>query len=567
MSNTSNASNTSVSARIATALAAHVEEAFGLMGNGNAHFVDALSRTPVRYTAVRHEVGTVASADAYFRVCRRPAIATTTYGAGFTNIMTALADARMSGSAMVVVVGDAPSTGHRPWDVDQEQLAQAVGVPTLTADVAAPAQIALDALRLAVEGRTPVVLAIPYDLAARAAGEEELDLTAPIARPATPVDAESLAQARDEFAAARRPVILAGRGARGAKEHLTALADATGALLVATAPARGIFAGHPRDLGVCGGFSSEGTARLLGQADVVLAVGAGLNQFTMGFGHLFAEGVRILQIDDAPAATHPAVTRFIRGDARDAVAQFAEVSHAETESAEPSEPTWPGLSTQDVAAARIGRDAGNPTADDGRLDPRSLMRELNALLPEDRLVVTDGGHFIGWPNTYLDLPSADSIVMVGTAYQSIGLGFSSAPGAAVAAPERTLVVVSGDGGGLMALADLDSTVRAASRAIIVIVNDAAYNAEITQYGTIGLDRAAMDIAEVNFAAFAEGVGATGHIIRRLDDLAVAREWIAEGRNGTLLLDCRVSPSVIAPYQREIMSNLRRNLGISEPVEG
>src|SRR5699024_12840810 len=105
--------------------------------------------------------------------------------------------------------------------------------------------------------------------------------------------------------------------------------------------------------------------------------------------------------------------------------------------------------------------------------PRSLMHAINDIIPSQRLVVTDGGHFIGWANTHLDVPAADNMVLLGTTTQSIGLGFSSAVGVAAAAGEEKMtVLVSGEGGGLMALADAESFVRQAHRGVIVVVNDA-----------------------------------------------------------------------------------------------
>ncbi|WP_421014668.1 thiamine pyrophosphate-binding protein, partial [Glutamicibacter creatinolyticus] len=83
----------SVSAVIARALKPIAPQIFGLMGNGNAHFLDAAVRQGFDYTAVRHEQATVTAADTHFRLSGKLAIASTTYGAGFTNAVTALAEA------------------------------------------------------------------------------------------------------------------------------------------------------------------------------------------------------------------------------------------------------------------------------------------------------------------------------------------------------------------------------------------------------------------------------------------------------------------------------------------
>ena len=162
---------------------------------------------------------------------------------------------------------------------------------------------------------------------------------------------------------------------------------------------------------------------------------------------------------------------------------------------------------------------GDELAADGRLDPRSVAARIGELLPEDRVVVSDGGHFIGWANMYWPVASPDRMIMVGTAFQSIGLGFPSVPGAALAKPEATIVLTTGDGGGLMALADLESAVRVAGgRGMAVVWNDAAYGAEVNLYGLKGLAQAPMLIPEVDFAGLAAAVGAEGVVVRSLEDL-------------------------------------------------
>lgn len=543
-----------VSAHVALTLARHIDHVFGVMGNGNAYFLDALERsTDVEFTAVRHEAGAVVAADAYHRASGRLAAATSTYGAGFTNTITALAEAVQAHVPLVLVVGDEPTSGPRPWDVDQIALASAVGARTYTVGRADAAATTVIAIEHALTYRVPTVLAIPYDVAARDAG--------PLPEAPDPRLPDPLA-VRGEFAQAtvreiaqaladaRRPFLLAGRGAwiSGAGPALGALADATGALTASTALGRGIFPRPEFDLGVTGGFGAEGAMELVHEADVAVVFGASLNQFTMRFGDLFAPGTRVFQVDVAPTPTHPHVGGYVRGDARIAAEAIAhEVRRIATE---PSD--W--RQSVDVAAART-YDTGDGIAADGRLDPRSVAARLGELLPQDRVVVSDGGHFIGWANMFWPVASPDRMMMVGTAFQSIGQGWPSVAGAALAKPTATVVLTTGDGGGLMALADLETAVRVArGRGIAVVWNDAAYGAEINLYGLKGLAKEPMLIPEVDFAALGEGVGAEGVVVRHLEDLDRVASWAAEPETSRrfLVLDCRISGAVVAPYQREII---------------
>ncbi|MBS1674776.1 MAG: thiamine pyrophosphate-binding protein, partial [Actinobacteria bacterium] len=390
---------------------------------------------------------------------------------------------------------------------------------------------------------------------------------------------------------AKRPFLLAGRGAwlAGAGEALTALADATGALTSTSALGRGVFGDQRFDLGVTGGFGAEGAMELIRTADVAVVFGASLNQFTMRFGALFAPDTQVFQIDVAPAATHAHVGGFVRADARIAaealVARLgtpnfgAEARHADAgvgsdgvsdagsevgaagagsdvaaDGAGSDGRATPWRESVDVAAARV-YEPGDELAPDGRLDPRSAARRLAELLPEDRVVVSDGGHFIGWANMYWPVASPDRMMMIGTAFQAIGQGWPSVVGAALARPESTIVLTSGDGGGLMAIADLESAVRSAGgRGIAVIWNDAAYGAEVNLYGLKGLAREPMLIPQVDFAAFAAAVGAEGVVVRTLADLDRLAAWTTEdpAARPFLVLDLRISGDVIAPYQQEII---------------
>ena len=543
-----------VSAHVAVTLARHVDHVFGVMGNGNAWFLDALVRdTSASYTAVRHEAGAVVAADAHYRAGGGLAAATATYGAGFTNTLTALAEAVQAHVPLVLVVGDEPTSGPRPWDVDQIALASAVGARTYTVGRTDAAATTVIAIEHALTYRVPAVLAIPYDVATRDAGPVPEApapvLPAPLA-PTGPFATAGVAGLARALAAAERPFLLAGRGAwvSGAGAALGALADATGAITASTALGRGIFPRSEFDLGVTGGFGAEDAMALVREADVAVVFGASLNQFTMRFGDLFAPGTRVVQVDVAPAATHPHVGGYLRGDA--AVVAQTLVDELRAIGARPS--GW--RETIDIASLRTD-ERGDGVAPDGRLDPRTVAARIGELLPEDRVVVSDGGHFIGWANMYWPVASPDRMMMIGTAYQSIGLGFPSVPGAALAKPESTIVLTTGDGGGLMALADLESAVRVAGgRGVAVVWNDRAYGAEVNLYGLKGVAESPMLIPEVDFAGLARSVGAEGVIVRTLADLERLASWTATDAASRpfLLLDCRISTSVIAPYQQEII---------------
>jgi thiamine pyrophosphate-dependent acetolactate synthase large subunit-like protein len=540
-----------VSGRVAQVLSSYLSDVFGVMGNGNVYFLDAAEKEGLRFTAVRHEGGAIAAADAYYRASGRLAAGTTTYGPGYTNALTALAEAVKAQIPVVLVTGDAPSNGLRPWDVDQAAIAAGLGAATFTVTREAAGSITQEAVEYALARRTAVVIAIPYDLGALEAAEEDLPAP-PAAAVADAVDA-GLGRAAELLAGAKRPLILAGRGAHlaGAGPELRELADRLGALTAGTALALNLLQGEGY-LGVAGGFGTDTAAGLMDEADVVLVAGASLSPFTMRFGHLIGPDATVIQVDTAMEPTNPRVDMFVSADAKAAAARILRLLDSAAPSGADASKAWRAEALKRLAEGPCHH-PGTAETPDGRLDPRALATALDAVLPERRTVVQDGGHFLGWAPMYWRIPRPQDLVMVGTAFQSIGLGLASAVGAARAVDDgNTLVLAAGDGGFLMGLSDLESLVGSASSAVVVIYNDAAYGAEIHQYGSQGLTETPMLIPEVDFSGIARAIGAESAIIRTLADLSALQDWIDAGARGTFVADCRITSSVRAPWLSEWM---------------
>ena len=451
-----------VSGRVAQVLSSYLSDVFGVMGNGNVYFLDAAEKLGLRFSPVRHEGAAIAAADAYYRTSGRLAAGTTTYGPGYTNALTALAEAVQAQIPVVLVTGDAPSSGARPQDVDQAAIAAGLGAATFTVTRDAAGAITQQAVEYALTKRTAVVIAIPYDLAALEAADEELP--APLAAKVTDDVDGGLGQVARLLAGAKRPLILAGRGAHlaGAGPELRELADRLGALTAGTALALNLLQGEGY-LGVAGGFGTDTAAGLMGEADVVLVAGASLSPFTMRFGHLLGPDSTVIQIDAALQPTHPRVDTFVSADVKSAAGRILRMLDGPASPDASRAEAWRAEARKRLAEGP-GHQAGSAETPDGRLDPRSLATALDAVLPERRTVVQDGGHFIGWAPMYWHIPRPQDLVMVGTAFQAIGLGLASAVGAARAVEDgRTLVLASGDGGFLMGLSDLESLIGAATQ--------------------------------------------------------------------------------------------------------
>jgi thiamine pyrophosphate-dependent acetolactate synthase large subunit-like protein len=523
-----------------------VEVVFGLMGSGNLAFTNALRDAGAAFYGARHECGAICMADGYARVSGKVAACSVHQGPGLTNAITGLTEAAKSRTPVVLVAADTPAAAIRSnFRIDQAALVESVGA--VAERVHGPATAVADTARAVHRARVErraVVLMVPLDVQAMDAPEDATAPPAPALAAPHPAQA-AVAEVAALLAAAQRPVLVAGRGAvlAGAGPALRALGERTGALLATSAVANGLFQGDPFELGIAGGFSSPLAARLLAGSDLVVAFGAALNQWTTRHGTLIGAGTRVVQVDlDADAiGAHRPVDAGIVGDAAATAAALLEVVPARAGRRSPAL----------AAELRAGRWQDEPYADaaaPGRMDPRTLSIALDELLPAERTVVVDSGHFMGWPSMYLRVPDAAAFVFP-QAFQCVGLGLGNAIGAAIARPDRLTVAALGDGGTLMALPELETLGRLGLPLLVVIYDDDAYGAEVHHFRPMG---EAVDLAQfppTDFAAFAEAAGCRGLTARSVADLDGVREWLA-APDRPLVVDAKIDPDICAEWLEE-----------------
>src|SRR5687768_9998520 len=264
--------------------------AFGVVGSGNFTVTAAFVDQGGRFVAARHEGGAACMADAHARVTGRLGVCSVHQGPGLTNAMTGIAEAAKSRTPLIVLAGDTPAAAlHSNFRIDQAAMVDAVGA---TADrvygAETGAQDVRRALRRAVVERRTVVLMLPLDVQGEPCAWSDGSVVRPGEAPAPAPAPASVAALADLLQGARRAVLLAGRGAVLARAGaaLERLAECTGALLATSAMGHGLFARHPWNLGISGGFASPLAAELLPQADAILAFGAQLTRWTTRQGGL-----------------------------------------------------------------------------------------------------------------------------------------------------------------------------------------------------------------------------------------------------------------------------------------
>jgi thiamine pyrophosphate-dependent acetolactate synthase large subunit-like protein len=528
-----------------------VEAYFGLAGSGNFAVLNALHEAGAAFYSSRHETGAVMMADGYARASGKPGVASVHQGPGFTNSLTGLTEAAKARTPLVMLAADIPAgTLWSNFKVDQGSLAATLGA--IPERVRTPETAATDtarALRRAQTERRPVVLSIPIDLVETTCPEDPTYVPSWPPLDAPVPSGASVAAVVDLLASSRRPAIVAGRGAvlAGARGPLEALGDRVGAVLATSAMGHGLFAGNPYSLGIAGGFSSSLAIKLLGEADVVLAFGASLNYWTVRHGRLFSPEARVVQVDLEPEA----IGRVHHVDVG-VVGDAAETARAIVDKLDRREVGDEGFRTEglerEISQGRTRDEPYEELGTDEYVDPRTLTIVLDDLLPEERTVCTDSGHFLGYPAMYLEVPDQQGFVFP-NAFQSVGLGLASGIGAAIARPERLPVAAVGDGGALMALGELETAARYRLPMLVVVYNDAAYGAEVHHFGPMGRPVEVARFPETDFAALARAVGAEGITVRSEDDLSPVRDWL-DVRDRPLVVDARVNPEVRAEWLAE-----------------
>lgn len=533
---------------VAAAVARHgIDTIFGLMGDANMlYLTDFMRDQQGRFIGAAHECAGVSMADGYARVSGKVGVVSVTHGPALTNTLTALVEATRNRSRLLLMTGETPWLDRHLQYIDIRGAVAPTGagyerVYRSTDVVAAVGR----ALRRIDAERRPIVLDVPFDLLSEPAPEAELnEISASRTRGATasgdaPPDADVLDEALGLLASARRPVLLAGRGAvrAGARDAIVQLAEAAGACLATSLLAKDLFSGTKGNLGICGTISRPAAARELAAADCVLVFGAALNRYTAA---ALPEGARIIQCDIDPGVfgAFTPVDLPVLGDARVVATAMARMLAESGINA--GHERGAGLESE-LAAAGPGVDFTD-ASDDETVDLRTAMIRLDEVLPVERILVTDVGRFMPAPWSHLHVSDPQHFVH-SCNFGSIGLGLGTAIGAAIAAPELPVVVVLGDGGFMMGLPSLSTAIQEKLQMLIVVANDGAYGAEYGKLAGYGVDPAYSFTSWPDFSAVAEAMGGHGVTVRSVNDIDRLADQLLTPERGPVLVNLMLNPAV------------------------
>ena len=522
---------------IARATSEHkVDTMFGLMGDANLFMVDSFVREyGGRFVPAAHEGSTVLMAMAYAHVSGKVGVATVTHGPALTNCMTALTEAVRGHVPLVLMAGDTPVENPRHLQsIDQRELAKVTGAGF--EQIRTPATVGKDVARAfyrAQVERRPIVLNMPADFMWQEVAHD-MQLLDVFTAPGGVAEGDILDNAIGMIASARRPLILAGAGAVGAREQLIKLADRLEAPLATTLKAKGLFNDHPYNIDIFGTLSTPVAYELIAQSDCIVCFGTALHDFTTDRGKLMKDK-RIVQVDIEPTAIggglHPDAALVA-----DAALTAETIVHWLDEAEIPASGFTRELDSETLTTHPVG----TSKAGEGFVGYVPALERLEEALPKDRILVSDGGRFMTEVWCRLSVRDPQSFVPT-VNFGSIGLGLQEAIGAGVAAPDRPVVMFTGDGGFMMGgINEFNTAVRLGLDLIVIVANDAAYGAEHIQFIDKKMDPSLTEFHWPSFAEVAKALGAEGAIVRsdaELEEAIVAMDK----RKGPFLMELRLDP--------------------------
>lgn len=478
-----------------TLKAAGAEYIFGITVGSQAPFTLAAMRLGMRIITVRDEKCAALMATAYSKVSGKPGICLAS-GPGAAHLALGMYEAFNSANAMVAITGDTGTAGRwRPGStyMDQERLFQPITKWTVRAEaLASLPEIMCRALRVATTGKPGPVAVIVANALFAAEGEWHIPAAAERAwQPAPRVapGADDVARAAQLLLEAKNPVIIAGGGVMlsQAARDLVALAELTGIPVATTHVAHGTFpSAHPLSLGVVGNPVAGSRGRIANtfveKADVLLVVGSRLDGRTTRGYALIPPTTRLIQIDVDPdeIGSHYPVEVGIVADARLALAALQT-----TLASKVTRPASLADTPRARAIAAMTEEwytefAPQMTSNAVPIKTPRLFRDIQHCLNDQTTVVVDAGGSSYWAPAYLELtPEHQPLYPRGAA--AIGSSLPMALGAQLAAPERRVLCISGDGGFGYNIMELETAVRYHLPVVNIIVNNQCLGMERRGY--------------------------------------------------------------------------------------
>ncbi|MCW5003759.1 acetolactate synthase large subunit [Enterobacter roggenkampii] len=510
----------------------------GIPGGTVLPLYDALSQsTQIRHVLARHEQGAGFIAQGMARTQGKPAVCMACSGPGATNLVTAIADARLDSIPLICITGQVPSS-MIGTDAFQEVDTYGISIPItkhnyLVRDIAELPQVISDAFRIAQSGRPgPVWIDIPKDVQT---AEIEIDvLPEPGERaPAPEFSAESVRDAAAMINAAKRPVLYLGGGAINAADEIRQFAEKANLTTTMTLMALGMLPkAHPLSLGMLGMHGARSTNYILQEADLLIVMGARFDDRAIGKTEEFCPNAKIIHVDidraELGKIKQPHVA--IQGDVAEVLAQLIPQTDA-TDRAD-----WRQL----VADLQREFPGAIPTEGDP-LSHYGLINAVAACVDDSAIITTDVGQHQMWTAQAYPLNRPRQWLTSG-GLGTMGFGLPAAVGAALANPDRKVICFSGDGSLMMNIQEMATAAENQLDVKIILMNNEALGLVHQQQSLFYKQGvfAATYPGMINFMQIAAGFGLHTCDLNAEEDAHAALQ-AAISRPGPALIHVRIDP--------------------------
>jgi acetolactate synthase-1/2/3 large subunit len=495
---------------------------FGLPGTQNVELFEALRQSSLRTVVATNELSATFMAGGWARVTGQTAVVLTIPGPGFTWALTGLAEARLD-SVPILHIAGAPTNApvgrrFRQQELDQAGIATPLVKAVIDADLHQdPGAAIREGLLLARSGEPgPVLVHISTTLL----GREYADTASEIKK-SPGIKTEALDSVRSRVTRARRPLLFVGQGANGCSRRLAALVEQMKAPVLTTPSARGVLPeNHPFNFGFdafAGSISDIN--ELIESSDLVLVIGAKLSHGgTNGFA-LKLPADRLVHVDasrEVIGANYP-VSLGVVADASDLLDVLLTPSQLPSAWSAAELDRWRTRLAIRVSDSQEPRVAGTIAA-----DARSFFQSLRTALPADAILVLDSGLHQILARRYYTVLSPIGLI-VPTDLQSMGFAIPTAIGAKLAAPNRPVLALVGDGGFAMTAMELLTAIREEIPLIVVVFADGAFGQiRMQQLASYGVGHG-VSFKNPDLGLFAEAIGARYELIGDNEVEAVIRE--------------------------------------------
>ena len=540
-----NADTESCAAWIARFLKARgVDRIFGLQGGHIQPIWDHVARQCIRIIDVRDEGAAVHMAHAHAELAGGFGVAMVTAGPGVTNCVTAIANASLARAPVLLIGGctSRPQANMGPLqDIPHVDILRPVTRTSRTLRVADQVIREFDEAVARAMGDAgepgPVYLEIPTDVLRTHVPKQlvldEWIAAKPPRRP--PPSPEAVKEAVELFWSAKRPLVITGRGARGAGQALVRLLDATGALYLDTQESRGLVpADHPST-------AAAVRAAAMSDADVVLLVGRKLD-YQVGYGSpaVFPHARFIRVADNAGELIDNR-----RGEpellADPALALAAMVDAAGNRESGLDKGWADGMRKKNrERMAKASTGAKPMTGEDGKVHPRAIFDVIAELADPDYIAIADGGDLLSFARTGLQART----YMDAGAFGCLGVGVPFAIAASLAEPNRQVISVNGDGAFGINAMEIDTAVRHGAKCVFIVSNNAAWNIErLDQEMNYGGRVVGTTLRHSDYAGMARALGLHGERVEKPEELKPALERAL--KNMPALVDVVTSQTVLS----------------------